>query len=137
MVEYIEFSQIGITFGVLAVAAAFIVLVRQAVVAMKEWIASLRRPNEEKIDEVKNEVADVKEQVQDHENRIVSLENCCAEVHGKLDRDWQWQQDAAEMNRLILKSIKQLMKHERNGNDIDGLQKMENAIDDYLIENQK
>ena len=73
------------------------------------------------------------DRIEDHEKRIKALEKCCDEVHGKLDGDWEFQQAEVEMNRLLLKSIKQLLKHAIDGNDTAGLEAVEGEIDDYLM----
>lgn len=118
--HYLAFDEIGITVAVIAVALAFIVLVWNAVKAIHDWRSMARKPTDERIE--------------DHERRIKSLEECCAEVRGKLQSDWEFQQDEVEMNRLMLKSIKQLIKHSLDGNDVDGLKNMEAEIDGYLLE---
>ncbi len=117
--SYIQFDEIGITFAVIAAALAFLVLVWSAVKAIHDWRNLAKRPTADRIE--------------DHERRIVHLEECCEEVTGKLDSDWQFRQDEAEMNRLMLKSIKQLIKHSLDGNDTNGLMAVEGEIDDYLI----
>ena len=117
--HYLAFDEIGITVAVIAVALAFIVLVWNAVKAIHDWRALAKKPTTDRIE--------------DHEKRIANLEKCCDEVHGKLDNDWEFQQAEVEMNRLLLKSIKQLLKHAIDGNDTAGLESVESEIDDYLM----
>lgn len=117
--HYLAFDEIGITVAVIAVALAFVVLVWNAVKAIHDWRALAKKPTVDRIE--------------DHEKRIASLEKCCDEVHGKLDNDWEFQQAEVEMNRLLLKSIKQLLKHAIDGNDTAGLEAVEGEIDDYLM----
>lgn len=119
-VHYLAYDEVGITFAVVAIALAFLVLVWNAVKAIHDWRQLARRPTTDRLD--------------DHERRISKLEECCEEVTGKLNADWEWQQDAAEMNKLLLKSIKQLLKHSIDGNDQDGLKQMEAEIDGFLVE---
>ena len=130
MVEYIEFSQVGITLAVIAIACGFVKLVWDAVKAIHDWRTSLSKPTDDRI-------AEANGRIDDHETRIAYLEGCCEEVHGKLTADWQFQQDEIEMNRLLLRSIKQLLKHSIDGNDTEGLAEMEGAIDAYLIDHAK
>ena len=130
MVEYIEFSQVGITLAVIAIACGFVKLVWDAVKAIHDWRTSLSKPTDDRI-------AEANGRIDDHETRIAYLEGCCEEVHGKLNADWQFQQDEIEMNRLLLRSIKQLLKHSIDGNDTEGLAEMESAIDAYLIDHAK
>lgn len=125
--EYLAFNEVGVTIACLAGAFTFVVLTWNAIKAIKEWIASLREPTN-------NRIREDEAVLQDHEERITHLEECCSEVRGKLQSDWQFQQDEIEMNRLMLKSIKQLLKHDIDGNDTDGLKAMENEIDSYLLE---
>ena len=117
--HYLAFDEIGITMAVIAVALAFIVLVWNAVKAIHDWRNMAKKPTADRIE--------------DHEKRISNLEKCCDEVHGKLDNDWEFQQAEVEMNRLLLKSIKQLLKHAIDGNDTAGLESVEGEIDDYLM----
>lgn len=77
------------------------------------------------------------DRIEDHEQRISRLEECCDEVKGKLASDWEFQQASAEKDELMLKSIKQLLKHSIDGDDTDGLQAMESEIDTYLIKHQR
>lgn len=130
MPGYIEFSEIGVTIACLTGAFGFIVLTWNVIKAIKEWIASLREPTDKRIS--KDEAT-----LQDHEERITHLEECCSEVRGKLQSDWEFQQDEIEMNRLMLKSIKQLLKHDIDGNDTEGLKMMEDEIDNYLVEHAR
>ena len=130
MIEYIEFSQVGITLAVIAIACGFVKLVWDAVKAIHDWRLSLSKPTDDRI-------AEANGRIDDHETRIAYLEGCCEEVHGKLNADWQFQQDEIEMNRLLLRSIKQLLKHSIDGNDTEGLAEMEGAIDAYLIDHAK
>ena len=120
MVSYLTFDEVGITAAVIASALAFVVLTWNAIKAIHDWRQLARKPSEDKM--------------ADHERRIAKLEECCSEVRGKLDADWEWQRDAGEMNKLMLRSIKVLLQHVIDGNDVDGLRSMEREIDDYLVE---
>lgn len=117
--HYLAFDELGVTMSVIAVALAFVVLVWNAVKAIHDWRTLAKRPTAEKI--------------RNHEERISTLEGCCTDVQGKLESDWQFQQDETEMNRLMLKSIKQLLSHSLDGNNTQGLKEMEAEIDGYLI----
>lgn len=117
--SYIAYDQLGITAAVMCAALAFVVLVWNAVKAIHDWRALAKKPTTDKIE--------------DHEKRIARLEECCEEVRGKLENDFEFQQAEVEMNRLLLKSIKQLLKHAIDGNDTAGLETVEGEIDDYLM----
>lgn len=119
--SYIAYDQLGITAAVMCAALAFVVLVWNAVKAIHDWRALAKKPTTDRIE--------------DHEKRIKALEECCDEVHGKLENDFEFQQAEVEMNRLLLKSIKQLLKHAIDGNDTAGLESVESEIDDYLMKN--
>ena len=121
--HYLAFDEIGITMAVIAVALAFIVLVWNAVKAIHDWRNLAKKPTTDRIE--------------DHEKRISNLEKCCDDVHGKLENDWEFQEAEVEMNRLLLKSIKQLLQHGVDGNDTEGLKAMEKEIDNYLINHAK
>ena len=116
---YIPYESLGITAAVMAAALAFLVLTWNAVKAIHDWRALAAKPTDDAI--------------ADHELRIKRLEDCCTEVRGKLQSDWQWQQDAAEMNKLMLRSIKGLMQHAVDGNDVSKLEAMEQEIDNFLL----
>lgn len=116
---YIPYESLGVTAAVIAAALAFMVLTWNAVKAIHDWRALAKKPTDERIE--------------DHERRISSLEECCSEVRGKLQSDWEWQRDTADMNKLMLRSIKHLIQHAVDGNDTKKLEAMEQEIDDYLL----
>lgn len=118
--QYFPYEHLGVTAAVFVAALAFLVLTWNAVKAIHDWRVLARKPTADRIE--------------DHEKRITHLEDCCTEVTGKLQNDWQFQQDETEMNRLMLKSIKQLLKHSIDGNDTRGLKAMEDEIDNYLVD---
>ena len=120
MVHYLTFDEVGITIAVVGIALAFVVLVWNAVKAIHDWRQLARRPTTDRID--------------DHEKRISRLEECCEEVHGKLDNDWEFRQDETEINKLMLRSIKHLIQHEVDGNDKASLLQMEAEIDNWLFD---
>ena len=116
---------------IVAALGAFILFAN----ALKAW-HELRRPEvdlRDTVDEHQRTIQSDHARIDDHETRIAYLEGCCEEVHGKLQCDWEFQQAEVEMNRLLLKSIKQLIKHSLDDNDINGLTAVEGEIDDYLI----
>ena len=117
-----SYDELGITAAVVVAALAFVVLAWNAVKAIHDWREMARRPTSDKL--------------ADHERRISRLEGCCDEVRGKLQSDWEWQRDAGEMNKLMLRSIKALLQHATDGDDVDGLRSMEREIDDYLVDHQ-
>ena len=123
MVHYLTFDEVGITVAVIGIALAFFILVWNAVKAIHDWRTLARRPTAETLS--------------DHGQRIHVLETHMREVDEKLDGDWQFRQQEAEFNRLMLKSIKHLLQHEIDGNDKESLVKMEAEIDGFLIEHAK
>lgn len=127
MTHYLTFDEVGVTVAAIGILFAFIVLTWNAVKALTGFAASFKRPENERI-------AEHDTQLQDHEERITHLEECCDEVHGKLANDYEFQMATAETNRLLLKSIKQLLKHNIDGNDTQGLKHMEDEIDTYLLD---
>ena len=118
-VSYLTFDEVGITIAVIAVALAFIVLSWNAVKSIHDWRGMAKKPTADRIE--------------NHEQRITRLEECCTEVKGKLESDFQWQKDASDMNKLMLRSIKHLIQHAVDGNDTKKLEAMEQEIDDYLL----
>lgn len=120
MVHYLTFDELGITVAVIGIALAFVVLVWNAVKAIRDWRQLARKPTDDRMD--------------DHERRIAHLEACCEEAREKLAGDWQFRQDEAEFNKLMLRSIKHLLQHEIDGNDTKALQQMEAEIDNWLFD---
>ena len=118
-VNYLTFDEVGITIAVISAALAFVVLVWNAVKAIHDWRLMAKKPTAERIE--------------NHEQRITHLETCCEEVRGKLDSDYQFRQDNIEMNRLMLRAIKQMLRHEIDGNDREGLSEVQDEIDKYLV----
>ena len=118
--HYIQFSEIGVTFAVIVAAMTFVVLTWNAVKAILDWRSLAKKPTTDTI--------------ADHEQRITALESCCEEVRGKLKADWDFQQDEKDFNLIMLEAVSQLMKHALDGNDTDGLRKVDEKIDKYLRE---
>lgn len=129
-VSYLTFNEVGVTIAVIAVAMTFIVLTWNAVKAIREWLASAKKPTDDRLQEDES-------RIEDHEQRITHLEECCDEVQGKLLSDFKWQKDASEMNTLMLRSIKHLIQHAVDGNDTAKLKQMEQEIEDYLFTHQR
>lgn len=122
-VSYLTFDEVGITIAVIAVALAFIVLTWNAVKAIHDWRTLAKKPTADRIE--------------DHEHRITHLEECCDEVKGKLASDYQFQREQADVNRLVLKSLKSLLQHAVDGNDTDKLEQREHDIDKFLLDHMK
>lgn len=120
MVHYLTFDEVGITIAVIAVALTFIVLTWNAVKAIHDWRQMAHKPDEDRLE--------------DHERRIKALEECCEEVRGKLNSDWEFQTEEKEFNVIMLEAVGQLMKHALDGNDKDGLKAADEKIDKYLRE---
>ena len=118
--HYLTFDEVGITVAVIATALAFIVLAWNAVKAITDWRSMAKKPTDDRIE--------------DHEQRISHLEECCAEVRGKLQNDWKFQEEEKEFNVIMLEAVGQLMKHALDGNDTDGLKAADEKIDRYLRE---
>lgn len=56
------------------------------------------------------------------------------EAHSEmLDRDNKRLRNLEESQRLLLKSMSQIIEHEVTGNDVDALKTMRDEINDYLI----
>ena len=118
--HYLTFDEVGITIAGIAAALAFIVLVWNAVKAIHDWRQLVKKPTDDRID--------------DHERRIKNLEDCCDDVRGKLQGDWEFQTEEKEFNVIMLEAVGQLMKHALDGNDTDGLKAADEKIDRYLRE---
>ncbi len=118
--HYLTFDELGITVAVIATALAFVVLVWNAVKAIHDWRQLAKKPTVDRIE--------------DHEQRISHLEECCNEVTGKLANDWKFQEEEKEFNIMVLEAVGQLMKHALDGNDTDGLKAADEKIDRYLRE---
>ena len=117
--QYVPYESLGITAAVIAAALAFVVLAWNAVKAILDWRKLAGKQTADKL--------------ADHESRIKSLEDCCEEVHGKLNSDFQFQQDEKEFNVLMLEAIGQLLRHSIDGDDVEGLKAMDERINLYLI----
>ena len=124
--EYLAFNEVGVTIACLSGAFAFVVLTWNCIKAIKEWIASLREPTVERLNEGE-------EVLKNHEQRISAMEGCCTEVQAGIAADRKFQESEIEMNQLMLRAIKQLLKHELDGNDVKGLGTMADEIDTYLV----
>lgn len=121
--HYLAYDEVGITIAVIAAALAFVVLVWNAVKAIHDWRQMARKPTDDIM--------------ADHERRIAALEECCEEVTGKLSADWQFQQTQAEVNRMVLESLKALLQHAVDGNDTESLEANEQRIDKFLFDHMR
>lgn len=101
----LEPSQLWNFFSVLLVILAIIVLVANAIKALKEW----RKPHND-------------------------LETWRRDVDQKLNRDNKRLTDLEEGNRVICRGILAMLSHEINGNANDKLLASQQEITDYLIE---
>lgn len=126
---YLAYDDVGRTVAVVILAISSVILVWNFVRAIHDWRAMARKPTSDRLEEQDSKI-------EDHERRITILEECCDDVHGKLDADRAWQQASAEKDELMLKSIKQLLKHSIDNDDVNGLKEMESEIDSYLIKHQ-
>lgn len=122
-ISYISFDELGITVAVIGIAMAFVVLAWNAVKAIHDWRQLARRPT-----------SDV---LADHGQRIHVLEEHMHVVDDKLAGDWEFRQQEREINNLMLRSIKHLLQHEVDGNNVKALEAMEAEIDDWLFDHAK
>lgn len=110
------FDQVTSFAVVLVGVLGCIVLIGNAVQTLRRWYQRHRDP------------------VDGLDQRISDLEAHAVKVDGKLEGDWEFRQDEAQINMLMLRSIKLLLQHEIDGNNIAGLKKMEDEIDVFLLE---
>jgi len=122
-ISYISYDELGITVAVIGIALAFVVLVWNAIKAIRDWRAMSQKPTAETLS--------------DHGQRIHKLEEHVEDIDRKLDGDWEFRQREAEMNRLMLRAIRGLLAHGIDGNDVDGLRTLDKEIGDYLVDHQK
>lgn len=128
--SFIPYDDVGITVAVIAAALAFIVLVWNAVKAISEW----RKMRNGPVEQIQNELNRIEPQIVPNlGERLEKIEERLATHDDKLMKDWEFQKDEAEFNKLMLKSIKQLLQHEIDDNDKQGLIDMEKEIDDFLL----
>ena len=121
--HYLAFDELGITIAVIGTAMAFIVLTWNAVRAIHDWRTLAKKP--------------MSNTLSDHEQRISYLEGCCSEVHGKLENDFDFQQEEKDFNKLMLEAIGQLLRHSIDGNNSAGLEDMDRRINKYLLDRMK
>ena len=121
--SYIAFNEVGITVAGIGAMLAFVVLVWNAIKAIHDWRALAKKPTDDVI--------------ADHEQRISDLEDCCKEVKGKLASDFKFQREQAEVNKMVLKSLKSLLQHAVDGNDTKNLEQREQEIDKFLLDHMK
>ena len=117
-----SFDEIGTFVVVLIGLLGFVILVSNASSAYGKFKSKLDEP----LDKV--------------EHRVDGLEDRMDKVEEKLNGDWEFRQEELEFNKLVLQSMKQIVKHLTRIADDDEEQKrletVENDIDGYLVEHQ-
>ena len=111
--DFFEYMDLA-TFTIILIAIlSVIALVNNAIKAIKEMtkpITDLRRD-------------------------IDKLNNRLDEVDEKLEEDYRTLEHEQELDRLLLKSVRQLLEHSIDGNNVQAMVDMNNEIDKFLINN--
>lgn len=107
--EALSLVQVRDFFIVLAAIMAFIVLVGNAVKAIRE----LKRPSEDERENIAQWRTDMDENVTDNTERIHKIE---------------------DGNKVIMRALIAMLNHEINGNSVDKLREALGELNDYLIE---
>ena len=126
----ITFDELLVVIGVIVGVFTFIVLTFNVSKALREW----RHIRNEPINRLEEQVGQIQPQIVPNlGERLQHIEERLAVHDEKLNADWEFQRDEAEFNKLMLKSIKQLLQHEIDDNDKQGLIDMEKEIDEFLL----
>ena len=108
--EAVTLVQIRDFVIVLAAILGFIVLIGNAIKTVRDW----RRPADEARDEADQWRTEMDESMKDNTDRLTKVE---------------------DGNKIIMKALMAIMKHEINGNSVDKLQMALDELNDYLIQN--
>ena len=115
-----SFDDVTTFFLVLLAVLAVIVLIGNATTA----IGKIKGKHDEPLEKV--------------EHRVDDLEGRMVRVEEKLDNDWEFRQEEIDFNKLILQSMKQIVKHLTKASDDENerkqLESVETDIDRFLIE---
>ena len=95
---------------VLAAILGFIVLIGNTIKTIREW----RKPTQDAQDEADQWRTEMDESMKDNTDRLTKVE---------------------DGNKVIMKALMAIMKHEINGNSVDKLQTALDELSDYLINN--
>lgn len=130
MVTSITFDELLIVIGVITGVFTFIVLTFNVSKALREW----RHIRNEPIDRLAEQLGQIQQQIVPNlSERLSNIEAKLNRHEEKLLADFEFQQDEAEFNKLMLKSIKQLLQHEIDDNNKQGLIDIEKEIDAFLL----
>lgn len=113
MIEAFQYADLVTFVAIIIGIFSAVVLVNNTVKAIKE----LTRP-----------VSDLRLEIDKINERLDRVDE-------KLDNDYDMLEREKERNRLLLRSVRQLLVHEIDGNDVKGLNTLKDEIDDYLFKN--
>lgn len=65
--------------------------------------------------------------------RLDNLEKEVSELKQKTDNDWKAIHELQESNKLLLSAMLATVKHELDGNDVYDLRKVQQSLEDYLV----
>lgn len=105
--------------GIVAISAAFAVIIK----IIDHFKAPDKKQDERirllevRVDEVDSRLEDGNKHFEQHDMQMKSLE-----------------ESMKKSNRLVIESLKILIEHDIDGNNIDGLKQMNHKIDNYLLE---
>lgn len=109
--HFFEYMDVATFVVILCSILAVIVLINNAVKALRE----MAKP-----------VTDLRDEINKINERL-------DEVDKKLIRDYGVMEHQHELDRLLLRSVRQLVIHEIDNNDIESMHALQTEIDDYLI----
>lgn len=124
------FEQV-VTFVLILIALLGLVVLLSNVVNSVE---KLKGKHDEPVDKLVKRVDGIQTDVNGLQDRMETVEK-------KLDGDWEFRQDELEFNRVVLHSMRQILKAldklSDEAVDKDTLEEVDEEIDTYLINHQK
>ena len=116
------FDQVSTFFVVFVAILGLVILIGNVASTLKKW----RSEHYEPLEKV--------------EGRVDNLEDRMEKVEEKLVHDWDFRQEELEFNKLMMLSMKQIVKHlthtAKDDREVEQLEAVEGDIDRFLVEHQ-
>ncbi len=129
--QTVQFDDVTTFILMLIGLMTFIVLTFNVSQAIRTW----RNQGKQPLQKLEEEIHELQPQIVPNlEDRLASIDRRLSRAEEKLDGDWEFRASTIEFNKLMLRTMKELIKHEVSGNDVSELRALEKEIDNFLVQ---